>query len=168
MLQPPDQLRQLREVLRVSHREMADILGLAGANGNDRMMDMEIGRREITGPLRRGLDQLATTTPLPGGDARNKAFYALLPEFVQLSIPGAAPDGLTELGTYLHTRYPRFVAFSDDRLPKPLLDELEAQGTESVPLGSGRLIGLQIDYTPPTWSIGSLLTRLAAIIEAKR
>ena len=46
----PEEIRAARYALGLSVREMARVIGLSEANGNDRVMDWEEGRLAISGP----------------------------------------------------------------------------------------------------------------------
>lgn len=55
----PSEIRELRDRLGLSQRELAQELGLPTYEGSaPRVSDLENGRREASGPIRRLLDQL--------------------------------------------------------------------------------------------------------------
>jgi transcriptional regulator with XRE-family HTH domain len=55
----PSEIRELREELGLTQKELAEELGLDTYEGSaPRVSDLEQGRRDASGPIRRLLDQL--------------------------------------------------------------------------------------------------------------
>ncbi|MCK9687285.1 hypothetical protein [Scleromatobacter humisilvae] len=149
-MQPDDKLRTTRHGIDASYRDMGDLVGLAGANANDRLIEMEEGKRPVSGPIQRVLDYISQGVDLGAGDLANTILTRYLPEFVELTIP-VAQDGDEELETLamMHTRYPRFIAVFSEKLPAAMRERLGAGELEQLAMpestGLGFMVAVPLD-----------------------
>jgi hypothetical protein len=158
-MEPEDKLRIVRQGIGASFRDMADLVGLAGAHANDRLVEMEDGRRPVSGPMERVLDYISQGVDLGAGDLANTILARYLPDFVELAIP-AGQAGLDDFEALMHTRYPRFIAVFSECLPAPMRERLGAGELEQLEMpestGLGKMVAIPIDRHH-----GSLLSLMA-------
>jgi transcriptional regulator with XRE-family HTH domain len=145
---PEDKLRATRLAIGASYRDMADLVGLAGANANDRLIEMEEGKRPVSGPMERALDYISQGVDLDGGDLGNAIMARYLPDFVELTLP-AGQAGDDDFEALLHTRYPRFFAVFTELLPAPMRERLANEDLEQLEMpestGLGKMVAIPLD-----------------------
>lgn len=165
----PFVLTELRHAMGISFSEMADLLGLSGANAGDMVRQMERGGqggRPISGPLRRILRYLAQATANPKTEGPFALMSQVLPRWldcVDLEADNGARDIL------MHTRWPRFFGWVTKDLPDDIIEILEnAQipiASMSPGLGLGRMAILFIDQ--PVGDMRSLISEAVRLREAR-
>jgi hypothetical protein len=127
---------------------MADLVGLAGANANDRLIEMEEGKRPVSGPMERALDYISQGVDLGAGDLANVILARYLPDFLELTVP-AGRAGDDDFEAMLHTRYPRFIVVFSELLPAPMRERLASEGLEQLEMpestGLGNMVAIPLD-----------------------
>ena len=163
-------LSALRHAIGASVYEMAEIIGLKGPHRNDRILEMEAGKRETSGTISNLADYIGQGVSLPGAGLANRLLAQVQPEFTVVTGAGGFRG-------VQHNRHPRFLALFSELLPAPVQLELE-QGLredsmrESPQLetlwlpeesGLGQVIAIKTDKTPD--SIRELIERAAALFQ---
>ena len=129
---------------------MADLVGLAGANANDRLVEMEEGRRPVSGPMERLLDYMNQGVDLDGGGLANAILTRYLPEFLVCRLPDSqVGDHDEDFVAIQHTRYPRFTAVFTELLPTAMRERLGRENLEQLEMpkdtGLGTMVAIPHD-----------------------
>jgi transcriptional regulator with XRE-family HTH domain len=137
---PSERLFAVRKAMGVSVKQMADLVGLSGPHADDRVREMEDGRRPVSGPIERVLDFMEQGLDIGSSDLGKVILSRHQPKFVQLS--GANPS--EPFFGILHTQPPRFLAVFSANLPAPMQERLAASGLETLEMPTESALGLMV------------------------
>ncbi len=165
----PFVLTELRHAMGLSISEMADVLGLSGANAADMVRQMERGGqggRPISGPLRRIMRYLAQAT----ASAKTEGPFALVSQVLPRWLDCVDLENESGAGDILmHTRWPRFFGWVTKDLSDDIIEILEDAEIPIAPmspgLGLGRMAILFIDQ--PVGDMRSLIAEAVRLREAR-
>jgi hypothetical protein len=165
-----EKLASLRRTIGASVFEMADVIGLKGPHRNDRIIEMELGKREPSGTIANLADYIGQGVRLPGAGLANRLLTEIQPAFTVVT----GSDGFRGVQ---HNRQPRFLAVFSALLPlsnNELVDGLREDGMLASPhletlfpppeSGLGMMIAIKLDKVPG--SIRELMKRAVEVFQA--
>lgn len=156
-------LNDLRQLMGLSTAQMAVVLGLDGANAEDRVREMERGGRDISGPLQKVLAYLAQGANLHD-QSQSNVHTRILPTWLDC---GDLEFDSSTTEFIMHTRWPRFIGWVTEKVSEDLYKALKTASAPIVPLDPelGHMVILFIDQ--PAGDTSALISEAARLKEAQ-